>query len=217
MTSQDLLYSMGNSTQYFLIVYKGKEYGTDMYTQYIYNRIAALYPWNQHNIPNQLYINKIKKKRKIKIEPCLCPLRPGTASSEQMLGCCRGGAQEGQKVGAPTQQGPALLSSGYRTIPSPALSETRAGVTVAGGLWLLVLVLPLQQWLCRGTWAEMAASPEVTTRQNNGPGGASAPAADLAKRALETLWHWNFQAALLPYHNVAQLKFKSSVVRSLNR
>ena len=33
---------------------------------YVYNWITLLYTWNQHNIVNQLYSNKIKIKKKKK-------------------------------------------------------------------------------------------------------------------------------------------------------
>ena len=70
---KDLLYGTKNSTQYFVITYKGRESEEEyvhmcvcmcvyiyvciyIYT-HIYNWIAVLYTWNQNDIVGQLHFN----------------------------------------------------------------------------------------------------------------------------------------------------------------
>ena len=46
-------YGTGDSTQYYVITYKGKESEKEYITE------SLLCPWNWHDIVNQLYFNKI--------------------------------------------------------------------------------------------------------------------------------------------------------------
>jgi len=67
LANRDLLYSTGNSTQYFMITYVGKETEKE-WIVYKYNRITLLYSRNYHNIVNQPHLNKtfFKNFKKIK-------------------------------------------------------------------------------------------------------------------------------------------------------
>ena len=56
VTNKNLLYSTGNSTQYFVTAYLGKESNKNKeWMWHMCNWITVLYTWSQHNIINQLY------------------------------------------------------------------------------------------------------------------------------------------------------------------
>ena len=60
ITNKDLLYSTGNSTQYSVMTYMGKESKNEWRYTYIYMYILihfAVHP--KHNTTNQLYTNKM--------------------------------------------------------------------------------------------------------------------------------------------------------------
>ena len=57
LASGFLWYSTGNSSQYSVMVYVGKESEREWICVYIYNWITLLYRRNYHNIVNQLYFN----------------------------------------------------------------------------------------------------------------------------------------------------------------
>ena len=51
------IYSTGNSIQYSVMIYMGKESEREWYV-YMYNWIILLYTRNYHNVVNQLCLNK---------------------------------------------------------------------------------------------------------------------------------------------------------------
>ena len=53
-TNKGLLYRTGNSTQYSLMTYMGREFKKSEY-MCMYNWFTLPYPWNYHNIVNELY------------------------------------------------------------------------------------------------------------------------------------------------------------------
>ena len=63
------MYNTGNSAQYSVMAYMEKESQkkkTESRYTYICNWSILLYTWNKHKIVNQLYANKLKKKKKSK-------------------------------------------------------------------------------------------------------------------------------------------------------
>ena len=61
------MYNTGNSAQYSVMAYMEKESQkkkTESRYTYICNWSILLYTWNKHKIVNQLYANKLKKKKK---------------------------------------------------------------------------------------------------------------------------------------------------------
>ena len=63
------MYSTENYTEYPVINHNGKEYKKEHI--YVYNRVTLLYrDW--HNIVNQLYVNKLKKKLAKEILQNIC-------------------------------------------------------------------------------------------------------------------------------------------------
>ena len=57
LANRDLSYSTGNSTQYPVIIYVGKDSEKE-WIYVSYNWITLLYRRNYHNLVNQLYVNK---------------------------------------------------------------------------------------------------------------------------------------------------------------
>ena len=53
---KDLLYSIGNSAQCYVVAGMGGELGENGY-MYMYGWVPLLFTWNYHNIANQLYPN----------------------------------------------------------------------------------------------------------------------------------------------------------------
>ena len=65
LANEDLLYSIGNSTQNSVIIYMGKNMKKN-WCVYMYNWVTLLYSRNYYNTVNQLYFNKTLKNEKRK-------------------------------------------------------------------------------------------------------------------------------------------------------
>ena len=71
ITNTNLRYSTGNSIQYPVITYMSKKLKKN---EHMYNWITLLYTWKLHNTVNQLYSNKMLKKKYL--IPCfICKIK----------------------------------------------------------------------------------------------------------------------------------------------
>lgn len=70
MVNRDLLHSTGNSTQYSVITYMGKE-SEKAWICVCIQLNPLLYSSNYHNIVNQLYFNTVFLKQSISNRCCL--------------------------------------------------------------------------------------------------------------------------------------------------